>query len=91
MAGEVLHRQSRTRLAWSDPKHFDRSRWGSVPCRCGDGPTRMRDEQGMPCHLGCAEKERARLVAVERFGTAEQLAAELIGRPAPTTSKEETA
>lgn len=87
MSGEVLRRQSRTRLSWGDEKHFDRTPAGSAPCRVGDGPTRMRDEQGEPCHLGCAEKERARLVAVERFGTAEQLAAELIGRPAHATTR----
>ena len=87
MTGEVLRRQSRARLSWDDPAHFDRSPQGSVPCRWGDGPTRMRDEQGEPCHLECAEKERARLVAVERFGTAEQLATERIGRPAPATTQ----
>jgi hypothetical protein len=57
MTGEVLRRQSRTRLDWSGLEHFDRSPAGSVPCRCGDGPT------------------------------AEQLTAELIGRPAPTTTQ----
>jgi hypothetical protein len=86
MTGEALRRLPLTGLPWGDKKHFDRTPAGSAPCRCGDGPTRMRDEQGEPCHLGCAEKERARLVAVERFGTAEQLAAELIGRPAPATT-----
>lgn len=86
MPGEVLSRVSRVRLSWDDPRHFDRSPSGSRPCRCGDGPTRMRDERKRPCHLHCAEQERARAVAAERFGTAEQLAAELTG-PAPVTEQ----
>lgn len=81
MTGEVLRRLSRTRLSWDDPKHFDRSRSGSLPCRCGDGPTRMRDEQKRPCHLQCAEEERAAQVAGERFGdlSPQGLAQELTG------------
>jgi hypothetical protein len=86
VSGEVLRRLSRTRLSWDGPEHFDRSPAGSRPCRCGDGPTRMRDEHRKPCHLSCAEQERARAIAAERFGPAEQLAAER-GRPAPMTTQ----
>jgi hypothetical protein len=45
-------------LDWSAPEHFDAER--SRPCRCCGSPTRMRDGQGEPCHMSCAENELAR-------------------------------
>ncbi len=67
-------------LDWTGPGHYDPEQ--SRPCRCGDGPTKMRDSSGRPCHLQCAEDEIARelygrgqvLIADERFPTPAQQA-----------------
>jgi hypothetical protein len=48
----------RVHLDWSGPGHYDQAR--ALPCRMGDGPTKMRDSSGRPCHKACAEEEIAR-------------------------------
>lgn len=42
------------RLDWREARH-----WGSrpKPCRCCDNPSRLRDDEGKPCHKSCAELE----------------------------------
>ena len=87
-AGEVLRRTVGVTLKWGDPEHFDRSQ--SLPCRMGDGPTRMRDDHGKPCHLQCAEQELARVITAERFGNAEELARESTGFPLPVVAGQRT-
>lgn len=83
-AGEVLRHASGVRLNWGDESHYEKFR--SLPCRMGDGPTQMRDDHGKPCHLGCAERELARVITTERFGSAESLAQELAGNPGSATT-----
>lgn len=48
----------RVHLDWTAPGHFDCDH--AAPCRLGDGPTKMRDSSGLPCHQKCAEDEIAR-------------------------------
>lgn len=46
-------------LDWSDRTHWARA---DAPCRhcVGRQPTRLRDDQGLPAHKVCAERELAR-------------------------------
>lgn len=69
---------------FSGPGHFDRDE--SKPCRRGDGPTRMRDHNGEPCHESCRAEELteelygprvARQLVDERFGPAGETAQEV--------------
>lgn len=70
MSSELL---VRVHLDWTAPNHYDSTH--SAPCRLGDGPTKMRDATGQPCHKRCAEDEIVRellghgraLIADERF------------------------
>jgi hypothetical protein len=80
-AGEVLATVYGVRLAWGDESHYRPDE--KLPCRHGDGPTVMRDDQDLPCHLGCREKELAAAIAAERFGdcSPRSLAQELTGYP----------
>ena len=55
MATELI---VRVHLDWSADDHYDELH--SLPCRLGDGPTKMRDSSGRPCHKRCAEDEIAR-------------------------------
>ena len=48
----------KVRLDWTGPGHYDPEQ--SRTCRRGDGPTKMRDASGLPCHQTCAEDEIAR-------------------------------
>lgn len=57
-------------LDWTGPGHYDDEH--SLPCRLGDGPTKMRDSQDRPCHLKCAEDEIAR----ELYGRGQVLIAD---------------
>ncbi|WP_433732566.1 hypothetical protein ACQP2Y_46750 (plasmid) [Actinoplanes sp. CA-051413] len=57
-------------LDWTAPGHYDDEH--SLPCRLGDGPTKMRDSQDRPCHLKCAEDEIAR----ELYGRGQVLIAD---------------
>jgi hypothetical protein len=79
--------QVNIRLDWSGPGHYDPEQ--SLPCGECHQPTVMRDSQGQPCHLSCAERALAAEVlgisrirmADERFDYSERdLAAELLGR-----------
>lgn len=56
MAGSEL--LVKVHLDWSAPGHYDHKR--ELPCRLGDGPTKMRDSSGLACHKACAEDEIAR-------------------------------
>lgn len=83
MSGELI---VRVHLDWTGPDHYDPEH--TAPCRLGDGPTRMRDSSGLPCHKACAEDEIARellgrgrrLIADERVL---EPASVLAGREAP--------
>ena len=79
--GEVLAVTYGVRLNWGDREHYRPEE--KLPCRSGDGPTVMRDDQGDPCHLDCAAKELAAAIAAERFGdlSAHSLTQELTGHP----------
>jgi hypothetical protein len=76
---DVLQRVYGVRLSWGDSAHYRPQE--KRPCRCGDGPTVMRDDHRKPCHLSCAEKELAAQIAAERFGdlSAHGLTQELTG------------
>lgn len=69
---------------WSGPEHFDPAQ--SLACRCCDTPTRMRDNDGLPCHESCRAQELAkelygadpaRHLVDERFGPAGETAREV--------------
>jgi hypothetical protein len=71
-------------LDWSGDDHYDKA--VSLPCRQCHTPTKMRDDQRLPCHQWCAEQEAARhlvdaraALIAERFGPATDLTAELLG------------
>jgi hypothetical protein len=71
-------------LDWSGEDHYDKA--VSLPCRQCHTPTKMRDDQRRPCHQWCAEQEAARglvdarrALIAERFGSATDLTAELLG------------
>jgi hypothetical protein len=64
-------------LDWTGPGHYDDEH--SLPCRLGDGPTKMRDNQDRPCHLKCAEDEIAR----ELYGRGRELIDERVLQPQP--------
>jgi hypothetical protein len=67
-------------LDWTGPGHYDPEH--SRPCRLGDGPTKMRDSSGLPCHLQCAEDEIAR----ELYGRGQALIAD--ERTAPVAGRD---
>jgi hypothetical protein len=84
----------KVRLDWTGEGHYDAEH--SRPCRLGDGPTKMRDNSGRPCHLQCAEDEIARelygrgqlLIADERFGSsAQDTQADAVGERVPAPSQ----
>lgn len=78
MSSELL---IRVHLDWTAPGHYDPEH--STPCRMGDGPTKMRDSFGLPCHKQCAEEEIAR----ELLGHGRALIAdERLLPAAPTTT-----
>ncbi|OJF14481.1 hypothetical protein [Couchioplanes caeruleus] len=60
----------RVHLDWTAPGHYEPKQ--ARPCRLGDGPTRMRDASGRPCHQECAEDEIAR----ELYGRGQALIAD---------------
>lgn len=81
-------------LDWSGDDHFDKTE--SLPCRQCHTPTKMRDDQRLPCHQWCAEQEAARqlvdarrALTAERFGSATGLTAELLGPHTPAATAAE--
>lgn len=60
----------KVRLDWTAEGHYDPEH--ARACRLGDGPTKMRDSSGLPCHQTCAEDEIAR----ELYGRGRQLIAD---------------
>jgi hypothetical protein len=71
-------------VEWAGPEHFDRD--GSKPCRLCTTPTRMRDNNGQPCHESCRVDElarelygadSARRLVDERFGPTTEIAQEV--------------
>jgi hypothetical protein len=79
VSGDVLRRAFTVRMPWGDASHFAAGQ--SLPCRICSTVTQMRDDQGLPCHLECAERELAAAIAVERWpGCSErELTQELFG------------
>lgn len=79
MNGDVLRQTFTVRLPWGDESHFAPGE--SVPCRICRTVTQMRDDQGEPCHLHCAERELAAAIAVERWPSCSEreLTQELLG------------
>jgi hypothetical protein len=82
-SGYVLRRTSGVTLAWADEEHFDRAE--NKSCRRCATPTRMRDDDGEPCHIECAEQQLAAAIAAERFGSCSEhaLTQELTGHAVP--------
>lgn len=80
---------ARVELDWSHPSHQG-SALRDCRLKCGLGPTLERDDQGRPCHRGCAEAELAR----ERLGqldraSAASFADERVPPPAETHFRSE--